>query len=495
MNRAFPRLCAVAALSLSLGACINLAPDYERPELPAPHAWPEGPSYRDSASAHPGETPIADLGWRDFIADESLRQVIEIALENNRDLRIATLNIEKTRAMYQIQRAQLFPHVDLQGSGTHLRTPASLSTTGEMTISHAYAANIGVSSYEADLFGSLRNQSEAAQEQFLASEEARRTAQISLVAQVANTWLLLAADRERLQLAQATFKSQQDSYRLMKQSFDLGTASALDLRQVQTSVEAARVDVANFQSQVAMDQNALDLLVGAPLPPELRAGESLQAVTALSELTADIPSEVLRRRPDILSAEHLLKGANANIGAARANFFPRIFLTGNAGAASAALSQLFKAGAGAWSFIPAITMPLFDAGANTARLEAARADEKIAVANYEKAIQIAFREVADALADYGTIDERLAAQRSLEEATSESYRLTEARFRAGADSYFNVLVMQRAMYNAQQTLIGARLAKESNLIMLYKVLGGGWQEYSTTPEELAARQAGEEGAP
>ncbi len=497
MNRSVIRsifpVAAVTALTFSLSACINLAPDYERPALPTQEAWPEGPSYRSVASARPDEVAVAYVGWHDFFTDDALRRIIGMALENNRDLRIAALNIEKTRAMYQLQRSQLFPTIDVQGSGTHQRTPGSLTTTGDPMTTHTYAANVGVSSYEVDLFGRLRNLTDAAQEEFFATGEARRATQISLVSEVANTYLLLAADRERLQLAQATFKSQQDSYNLMKRSFDLGSSSALDLRQAQISVEAARVDVARYLSQVAMDENALNLLVGATLPSELRADKSLDAITMLPELPAGIPSEVLQRRPDILQAEHLLKGANASIGAARANFFPSIFLTGSAGAASSALSNLFKAGSGAWSFIPMITMPIFDAGANTARLEAAKADEKIAVASYEKAIQSAFREVSDALAEYGTIDEQLAAQRALEEAASESYRLTEARFRNGADNYFNVLVMQRAMYSAQQTLIGVRLAKQANLITLYKTLGGGWQEHSATPEELAARRMEGEG--
>ena len=467
-------------LVFSLSACVNLAPDYERPAVPTPEAWPEGPAYPKTAASRPDEIMAADIAWRDFFLHEPLRQVIGMALENNRNLRIAALNIEKTRAMHQLQRSQLFPSVNAQGSGTHQRIPGDLSNTGEPMTTHVYAANVGVSAYEIDLFGRLRNLSEAAQEEYFATEEARRATQISLVAEVANMYLLLAADRERLQLAQATLSNQQNSYNLINRSFELGASSALDLRQAQISVETARVDVARYLNQVAVDENALDLLVGTSVPSGLRAREAFDSITVLPNLLpSDIPSAVLLRRPDILQAEHRLKGANANIGAARANFFPSISLTGSVGSASTALSNLFKSGTGAWSFIPAITLPIFNAGANTARLEVAEADEQIAVASYERAIQSAFREISDALAGYGTIDEQLSAQRALEEASSESYRLTEARFKSGADSYFNVLVMQRGMYSAQQATIGVRLARQANLITLYKALGGGWQEQGT----------------
>ena len=484
-SREFPRASMPKTLAvllvLSLSACVNLAPDYARPQIPTPDTWPEGPAYQQTLAARSDSLMVADIGWRDFFLNDRLRQIIEMALENNRSLRIAALNVEKVRAMHQLQRSQLFPSVDAQGSGTHQRVPGDLSATGEPMTTHVYAANIGVSAYEVDLFGRLRNLTEAAQEEFFATEEARRATQISLVAEVANTFLLLAADHERLQLARATLDSQLASYKLMQKSFELGSSSALDLRQAQISVEAARVDVARYLGQVAMDENALNLLVGAPVPSMLHVDEIPDASAMFSKLPSGIPSAVLLRRPDILQAEHRLKGANANIGAARANFFPSIFLTGGVGTASSALSNLFKSGTGAWSFIPMITLPIFDAGANTARLESAEADERIAVASYERVIQGAFREVSDALADYGTIDERLSAQRSLEGATTESYRLTDARFKRGADNYFNVLLMQRAMYSAQQATIGVRLAMQANLITLYKTLGGGWQEQSVMP--------------
>jgi len=311
-------------------------------------------------------------------------------------------------------------------------------------------------------------------ETYLSTVEAQRAAQITLVAEIASAYLTLAADMESLKLAQDTLASQQQSYELTKRSFEIGNSSELDVRQAETSVDSAKVDIATFTAEVAQDQNALALLLGTAVPTELLPEQALGSVTAVQDIPAGIPSDVLQRRPDILEAEHVLKGANANIGAARAAFFPKVTLTATSGRMSDALSTLFKAGTGGWAFIPDIVLPIFDWGENQANLDVAKTERDIDIAQYDKAIQTAFKEVADALADYGTLDDKLAAQQSLVEATSESYRLSDARYRKGIENYLDVLDSQRSMYSAQQNLITVRLSKQANLVTLYKVLGGGW---------------------
>ncbi len=465
--------------TLLLTGC-TLAPEYTRPEPPVPAAWPEGPAYKEGAAAT--GAAMADLPWKEFFIDEQLRQLIALALENNRDLRVAALNIERSRAQYQIRRADLFPHVDANAVGNAFRASEDLSRTGESETTHEYTVGLGVSAYELDLFGRVRSLRDQALEEYLATGQARRSVQISLVAEVAVNYLTLAADRERLQLARETLASQQASYQLTKSRFEAGVASALDLHQAQTSVEAARVDIARYTGLAAQDENALTLVVGSPVPPELLPSALSDTLTSLKEVPPGLPSEVLLRRPDILQAENLLQGANANIGAARAAFFPRITLNSTVGYSSDELSGLFTSGASVWTFSPRITLPIFNAGSLRAGLKVAEVDRDIAVARYEKAIQTAFREVADALAQRGTIDEQLAAQQSLTDATAESYRLSQARYEKGVDSYLNVLDSQRSLYGAQQGLITARLTRLTNLATLYKVLGGGW----TTEETVAA---------
>ncbi|MCW3478083.1 AdeC/AdeK/OprM family multidrug efflux complex outer membrane factor [Neisseriaceae bacterium JH1-16] len=463
---------SLAVLAALLTGCGTMAPDYQRPASPAPTSV-SGPAYQ---AGNGNAKQFGDTVWRDYFSDAKLQQLIALALDNNRDLRVAALNIEKARAQYQIQRADLFPTINATGSGTSKRTPASLSGTGQPEISHSYSAGLGFASYELDFFGRVRSLKDAALEQYLATSEARDCTQISLIAEVANAYLTLGADNERLKLAKDTLTSQQSSFGLTQRSFELGVASELDLRQAQTSVESARVDVARYTGLVAQDENALTLLVGTTVPADAMPTAEVDTVTAVEDVPSDIPSEVLQRRPDIQQAEHLLKSANANIGAARAAFFPSITLTAAAGSASARLSDLFKAGAGAWSFMPQVTLPIFDGGRNMANLDMAKADEKIAVAQYEKSIQSAFREVADALATRGTIDDQLKAQQALVDATNRSYTLSDARYRKGVDSYLNVLDAQRSLYSAQQNLITIRLARQANLVTLYKVFGGGWQQ-------------------
>jgi multidrug efflux system outer membrane protein len=466
MQKTLISLAAVALLS----AC-SLAPVYERPAAPVSAAWPQGEAYQPAPVAADAK-PAADIAWRDYFADQRLREVIALALANNRDLRVSALNIERARAQYGIQRAALLPNVSASGGQNATRTPDNMTPNGEGQVNRQYTANLGVA-YELDFFGKLRSLSEAALQQYLGTEEARRAQQISLVAEVANTWLSLQADRERLRLAADTLKSQQITYELSKRRFDAGATSGLDMYEAQTSVEAARNDMAIFTAQVASGQNALELLVGAALPESLREPAPLANVAAMAELPAGLPSDVLQRRPDVLGAERTLQAANANIGAARAAFFPSISLTATAGSASSNLSGLFKGGSGTWSFLPQVNLPIFDGGANRANLAVAKVDRDIAVARYEQAIQSAFREVADALAQRGTLDERLASQNALTEASQKSFRIHEARYQKGTESYLNALVSQRALYAAQQSLITARLARASNQVTLYQVLGGG----------------------
>ncbi|OKY74794.1 MAG: multidrug transporter [Desulfobulbaceae bacterium DB1] len=455
-----------------LCGCSSMAPDYSRPEAPVPEAWPSGPAYRPAAEAQVGWS-AADLPWQEFFGDERLRRVITLALANNRDLRIAALNIERSRAQYRIKRAELLPQIDAVASGSSQRIPEDLSSSGKAQTVDQYSVGLGVSSYELDLFGRVRSLTDQALAQYLATEEAHRAVRISLVAEVAANYLNLAADRERLELAQNTLESQQATYDLMQRRFELGAASELDVRQAQTRVDAARVDIARYTTLVAQDENGLSLVVGAPVSAELLPRSLADALTAVKDLAPGLPSEVLLRRPDILAAEQQLKGYNANIGAARAAFFPRITLVGSLGLGSDDLSGLFDSGSGAWIFAPKITLPIFDAGSRWANLWVAEADRDIAVARYEKTIQVAFREVADALAQQGTIGEQLAAQQSLTEATAGSYVLSRARYEKGVDNYLTVLDAQRSLYGAQQAMIGTRLTQLQNLVTLYKVLGGG----------------------
>lgn len=465
--------CMLAA-ALGLGGCTTLAPEYARPAAPVPTEWPTGAAYTGSAGKD--AAAAADLAWQDFFENPQLNQVVRLALDNNRDLRVAALNIERSRAQYQIQRAGLLPQVDATASGSSQRVPSDLSGTGAAVTTHRYSVGLGVSAYELDLFGRVRSLKQQALSRYLATEQARRSVQIGLVAEVALNYLILAADKQGLAIARETVTSQQASYDLTRRRFDAGVASALELNQARTSIETARVDIARYTTLVAQDENALELVVGAPLPAELLTPGWADLQAAMQSLSPGLSSDVLLLRPDILQAENQLMAANANIGAARAAFFPRITLVGSVGTASAELSGLFDSGSHAWSFAPQVSLPIFDAGRNKASLQVAEADRQIAVARYEQAIQTAFREVSDALARQGTIGEQLAAQQSLTEATAESYRLSRTRYEKGVDSYLEVLDSQRAMYAAQQNLVATQFTRLANLATLYRVLGGGWNE-------------------
>ena len=347
--------------------------------------------------------------------------------------------------------------------------------SGDSTVNRQYSADLGFASYELDFFGRVRSLEEQALQTYLGTEDARRSAQISLVAEVANAWLRLAADRERLALARDTFDTRQKSFELTRRSLELGAVSALDLRQAETLMQTARADAARYAALVAQDENALALIVGAGVPAELLPEALSARLAAVTELPAGVPSEVLARRPDVAQAERALMAANASIGAARAAFFPRITLTASAGTASSSLDGLFDGGSGAWSFVPQIRIPIFEAGRLQASLDVAEIQRDINVAQYEKAIQSAFREVADALAERATLAEQLDARRKLVEATKQSFELSDARYKGGVDSYFNLLDAQRSLYGAELELIATRLSDATNRVALYKALGGGWQ--------------------
>lgn len=454
-----------------LSGC-TLIPKYTRPEAPVPSQWPSGAAYKETPAAK--EAPLAsDLKWREFFTGEHLKSIIETALKNNRNLRVAALNVERARALYRIQRAELAPVLNATASGYKQRLPHEIVGAGKSTTSEQWNASLGISSWEIDFFGRIRSLTKEALEQFFATEEARRAAQILLVSEVADAYLTLAADRENIQLARSTLETQQQAYNLIKRRFEVGIAQELDLRQVQTRVEAARVDVANYTALAAQDENALNLLAGSTVPPELLP-ETLSAVTPLPDVSAGTSSEVLLRRPDILQAEDQLKAANANIGAARAALFPRISLTSALGTASGDLTGLFQPGSLAWNYAPQIVMPIFDARA-WAALKATKVDRQIAVTQYEGAIQSAFRDVADALARRGTIGDQIEAQKSLVDATEKTYRLSNLRYEKGTDIYLNVLDAQRSLYSAQQGMIAISLSKLENQVQLYAVLGGGYE--------------------
>lgn len=453
---------------LGLGGC-TLAPKYTRPEAPVPAQWPVGPAYKGTQSAE--AVPAADLKWREFFTDPRLQTVIRMALVNNRDLRLAALNVERAKALYGVQRAELFPAIDAQGSYTRQHVPADISTTGSAVTANQYDVNLGTTAWEIDFFGRIRSLKDVALEQYLATDQARLSAQILLISNTAIAWHTLAADREGLKLSRSTLEAQESSYRLIRKRYDLGMANELALRRAQSQVDAARGDVARYMQFAAQDENAVNLLAGSTVPPEFLPPD-LAGISVPKDILAGLSSEVLLHRPDILSAEHQLKATNANIGAARAAFFPSISLTAAFGTASADLSGLFKSGSGAWTFTPSLVMPIFDARVWSA-YDVSKADRDIAVAQYEKTIQSAFRDVANALAVKGTVNQQIAAQESLVGALAEAYRLAEMRYNRGIDSYLSVLDAQRSLYGAQQGMIGLQLSQVSNLVSMYSVLGGG----------------------
>jgi outer membrane protein, multidrug efflux system len=463
---------ATAAL---LAAC-TLEPHYDRPTAPVPAL--------DSGAQ--GAAAAADVGWREFFPDPQLQQLIALALASNRDLRVAALNVQSAQAHYRVQRAELFPTIDASaveeverfpngvispsgaGSGTPVNTGGS--------VLRFFDVGVGFTNYEIDLFGRLRSLNHVALQQYFSFDETRRSVELTLVAEIASTYLTVLADETLLDITRQTLTNQNDSYALTQRQFTGGTTTELALRQAESTVDTARADLAQYLRQLAQDRDALQLLLGAPIPQGIDFSSGLDRAPLVAELSEGIPSDVLIHRPDVLAAEHQLQAANAQIGAARAAFFPVISLTGTFGTASAQLSGLFKPNSQAWTFSPGISVPIFAGGANVANLQATKLARETAVAQYEKAIQTAFREVADALVARGTLDDQLAAQQALVNASAVAYRLADLRYRGGVDSYLSALDAQRTLYSSQQQLQNVRLLRLQNLVTLYKALGGGLRE-------------------
>jgi multidrug efflux system outer membrane protein len=471
-----------AAVTTLLGAC-TLEPNYHRPASPVPPL--EGGTT--------GGTAAADVGWREFFPDPQLQQLIALALTNNRDLRVAALNVESAQAQYRIQRAQLFPTIDASAVEQVERIPIGVlesenpsaaaaqgkgSTLPSGITVHTYDVGLGFTSYELDVFGRIRSLSHAALQQYFSSGETRRSVQLTLVAEIATAYVAVLADQTLLDITRDTLKSQEDSYALTQKLFDGGTSTELAVRQAESTVDTAEANLAQYNRQLVQDRDALQLLLGAPIPDGIDFSRGLARENMVAELEEGIPSDVLVRRPDVLAAEHQLMAANAQIGAARAAFLPAISLTGNFGTESPQLSGLFKSGSSAWTFSPQISVPIFAGGANVANLQATKIARDTAVAQYEKAIQTAFREVADALIARGTLDDQLAAQQALVTASEKAYKLADMRYRGGVDSYLSALDAQRTLYSAQQQLQVVRLTRLQNLVTLYKALGGGLREHA-----------------
>lgn len=462
---------AVAAL---LGGCA-MVPEYQRPTAPvaATYATPD---------AAPNATPVAALEWQSFFTDPALRRLIDLALANNRDLRVAVLNIEQARAQYQVRRADQFPTLNLGASGSRTPVPARSTGTGTTTASSVETFSVGLvtSAYELDFFGRVASLKEAALSQYLATEESRKTAQISLIAAVATTYLNVLGDEAQLDVVKQTLGTREESQRLTKLRFDNGASSELDFRQAQSLTEAARVTLAQLKRQRVLDENALTLLVGQPLPADwltaTSAAQALEQTVLMAELPAGLPSDLLTQRPDIRAAEQQLLATNANIGAARAAFFPRISLTAGYGSSSSELSGLFKAGTYGWTFAPQITLPIFDAGRNQANLDVAKVNKDIAIAQYEKTIQTAFREVADALGGRAALAEQFGAQQAQAEAEAARFKLSDLRYRNGVASFLDALDAQRSLLGVRLGVLQTRLLQLQSQVALYKSLGGGWRE-------------------
>jgi multidrug efflux system outer membrane protein len=477
-------LLAISAALLAAGC--SMAPKYERPEAPIATDWPglrlskslASAPLAASASASVQTVSAADIEWQSFFSDAKLRLLIDAALRNNRDLRIAVLNIEQARAQFQIRRADQFPTIGAAATGS--RQPA---TGGN--IASVYTAGLALTSYEIDFFGRVASLKDAALAQYLATEEGRKTTQISLIATVANTYLSLLADEELLAITEQTLATREESFKLSQLRFDNGITSELDLRQAESLTEAARITLAQLQRQRALDQNLMTLLVGQPLTADLAvalpAGQALADAPLMVDVPAGLPSDLLTKRPDIRQAEQQLLAANANIGAARAAFFPRISLTASAGSVSTSLSGLFESGSYGWTLAPQLFLPLFDAGRNRAGLDSANVNRDIAVAQYEKAIQTAFREVADALAGRATLGEQLRAQQAQAMAETTRFKLSDLRYQNGIANQLDLLDAQRSLFAAQQAVVQTRLLQLQNQVTLYKTLGGGWKEPAATP--------------
>lgn len=463
------RIVLAFALSAFTAGC-NLAPKYQRPTGAIPLSLPEGGAYPRAATDTPDVTSI---GWRDFFLEPKLQAVIESGLANNRDLRIAAANVLQARAQYRIQRADRLPTVAVSGVGSYTDNPSGGGTAGQSADGELYTVEGGISAFEIDLFGRVRNLTRARQEQYFASEQAQRATRIALIAQIATMWLTLASDQEQLRISRQTLAAFENTLELTKAQFQSGIASELEARQADTNYQSARNDIAVLTTRIAQDQNALNLLVGTTVPVEhLPTGLADDRITR-DALPADLRSDVLLQRPDVLEAEHLLIAENANIGAARAAFFPQISLTAIAGTISTALSGLFDKGSYTYTGQGNAALTLFDGGRKASNLAYARASQQAAAATYEKSIQTAFSEVSNALATRGTIGEQIAAQSARADSARVAARLSDARYRAGVDSFLTALDAQRTAYAAEQQLVTTKLSFAANLVELYRALGGG----------------------
>ncbi|HYG44842.1 MAG TPA: efflux transporter outer membrane subunit [Bordetella sp.] len=487
----YKRTVLSACVAAVLAGC-SLAPDYKRPESPVPGDWPAQPKVQYGAYNQPtslseqpaqdvapaGAVPAADIGWRDFFRDPRLQVLIELSLVNNRDLRVAVQRVEEARAQYGIQRGAQWPSIGAGIEGTRQRTPADMRLGGDdaPSVTNSYQAGIGLTTFEIDLFGRLRNLSEAAYQQYLSTEQAQRSVHITLVGAVAQAYFTQRAAEVQLDLTRKTLASRQESYDLVKRRFDGGVASELDLNQSKGLLDSASADLAQLARVRAQAINALTVLVGTPLPADLPPPAEFGRDQLLATVPAGLPSDMLARRPDIIAAENQLKAANANIGAARAAFFPTISLTGMLGYASTSMGALFEGSQRAWNFTPSITTPIFAGGSIREGLNVAKARDNIAVAQYEQTIQQAFQEVSDALAGEATYGAQLDALRSLQTSTARTLELSNLRYTNGIDSYLQVQTAQVDFFSAQLGLVQAGLEALNNRVELYKALGGGWTE-------------------
>ncbi len=476
----YPRTLGALLLAGTLGGCGTLAPTYRRPEAPVPQEWPTGDAY-DSVAPEEGAVSIPEIQWPAYFPDPRLRKIIRLALDQNRDLRLAALTADRARALYGVKRADLFPIANATGAGSRQRSSSDLLQEGQPAISERYEINLGLASWEIDLFGRIRSLKDQALEEYLASEQMQRGARIALVSGAASAYYALAADRSTLALARSTLNTQEEAHRMILRRYDAALITEIDVRRSQSQVDAARVEVARAVQREALSRNALTLLAGGPVPEEWLPAD-LSAVVPPMGIIPGLSSEALLARPDILAAEHQLKAAYALIGAARASFFPRIGLTAAIGTASDELSRLFGSGTDIWSFAPSVVMPIFDARTWAAN-RVSQATRNILLVEYERAIQTAFREVADTLATRGTLDEQQEAQHALVESTTAIHRLALARHENGIDSYLSVLDAQRNMYGAQQGWVALQSAQFSNAVKLYAVLGGGGDDAASAQPE------------
>ncbi|WP_217524957.1 efflux transporter outer membrane subunit [Vibrio metschnikovii] len=472
-RKGMPLYSVLASIVALLSGCASLVPEYESPVAPVAQQWD-----LNGASASEKQTSQVLPDWKVFVADSQLEELISLALSNNRDLRQTLLNVEESRARYRIQRSERLPKVELQGSGTRQRTPADLGSSGQAEVQNHWEAGAGLASFELDLFGRVRNLSEAALEDYLATEQAARSVRISLIAEVIQTYLMREGAQNRFILTSQTLDSRETSLALVRQRYDRGVASALDYQEALGLTMQAKADLERINREFRQATNALGLLVGVDdINLYLPAVPTPDSILAF-EIPAGLPSEVLAQRPDIQAAEHRLRARNADIGAARAAFFPRISLTGFYGSSSSELSNLFDSGQRSWSFMPRITVPIFAAGEVRANLELAYVRKDIAIAEYEQSIQTAFREVSDALAATDTLGREEQAQRALAQSSQEAVKLAEARYLGGVDNHLRYLEAQRNAFANQLALIDITTQQQIASVTLFRALGGGWRNES-----------------